>query len=135
MFFLFCFFGFSHERQAHSEAQRTIEQLKHALDETIFERDQLMKNITFTHKKVISRFMLYIKIKTSFVFPQVEKLENDISGYTKENRLLQQINQKLDKQLSILHGENEGLKQKEESCQGKVIIKLQKQNLNSYFVD
>jgi hypothetical protein len=109
--------------------------LKHTLDETIFERDQLMKNITFTHKKVISRYVLYLKIKTSFVSPQVEKLENDISGYTNENRLLQQTNQKLDKQLSILHGENEGLKQKEESCQGKVIEKLPKKTLNSYFVD
>jgi hypothetical protein len=35
-----------------------MEQLKHKLDEIVFERDQLMKNMTIANKKVMNDFLL-----------------------------------------------------------------------------
>ena len=36
-----------------SEAQTLLERLKHSFDDTIHERDQLVKNINHANKKVI----------------------------------------------------------------------------------
>ncbi|CAF3647727.1 unnamed protein product [Rotaria sp. Silwood1] len=75
---------------AHSEAELTIEKLKHTLDEITFKYDQLMKNMTNANKKI-------------------ENFENDIIGYTNENHLFQQTIQKLEKQLTTLHAQNQSL--------------------------
>ncbi|CAF4150962.1 unnamed protein product, partial [Rotaria sp. Silwood2] len=95
----------NNETQTHSEAQTLIERLKHTLDDTIQERDQLIKNMTNANKKI-------------------EKLENDIDGYTNENCLLHQATQKLEKQLANAHGHNESLQrtyqQNELSYQEKI---------------
>ncbi len=42
-------------------------------------------------------------------FFKIEKYENDIDGYTNENRLLHQATQKLEKQLSNAHAHHESL--------------------------
>jgi prefoldin subunit 5 len=56
------------------------------------------------------------------MFPsQVEKLENEILGFTNEIRLLQQTIQKLEKQLTTLHAQNESLEQNERSYREKVM--------------
>ncbi|CAF0725433.1 unnamed protein product [Rotaria sordida] len=95
----------NNETQSHSECQILIERLKHTLDDTIQERDQLIKNMTNVNKKL-------------------EKLENDIDGYTNENRLLHQATQKLEKQLANTHAHNESLQrtyqQNELSYQEKI---------------
>ena len=44
---------FSNETQMKSEAQTLLERLKHSFDDTIHERDQLVKNINHANKKVI----------------------------------------------------------------------------------
>jgi hypothetical protein len=54
---LLSFVLFSNELQSHSDAQQTIEKLKRTLDETTFERDQTVKNMTMANKKVILRFI------------------------------------------------------------------------------
>jgi hypothetical protein len=58
--------------QSYSETQITIEQLKHRLDEAIFERDQGLKNIATANKKVMIEFLLkmnknifLLRLKTS----------------------------------------------------------------------
>lgn len=51
---------------------------------------------------------------------QIEKLEDDLSGFTNENRLLQQTIQKLEKQVANLHTQNETFERNEESYQEKV---------------
>ena len=55
---------------------------------------------------------------------QIEKLDNDIDGYMNESRLLQQATQKLEKQLTSAHAQNESLQrtfhQNELSYQEKV---------------
>ncbi|CAF4352358.1 unnamed protein product [Rotaria sp. Silwood2] len=80
----------NNEVQVHSEAQITIEKLKHTLNETTFKHDQLMKNMMNSNKKI-------------------EKFENDIVGYTSENHLLQETVEKLEKQLNNLHIQNQSL--------------------------
>ncbi|CAF3693774.1 unnamed protein product [Adineta steineri] len=105
----------NYESQTRLETQRTIEQLKYTLDETTFERNQLMKNITIAHEKI-------------------EKFEHDISEYTNENHLLQETIQKLEKQLHI---QNESLEQNEQYYQEKIneceslLISLTETNNNS----
>ncbi|CAF4784013.1 unnamed protein product, partial [Rotaria sp. Silwood1] len=111
--------------QAHSEAQALIERLKHTLDDTIQERDQLIKNMTNANKKI-------------------EKLENDSDGYTNENRLLHQATQKLEKQLANTQAHNESLQrtyqQNELSYQEKIneceslLISLKEANKDSLFL-
>jgi regulator of replication initiation timing len=50
--FLKFIFIFSNEGQTRTEAQTLIERLKRTLDDTVHERDQLIKNITNANKKV-----------------------------------------------------------------------------------
>ncbi|CAF4067543.1 unnamed protein product, partial [Rotaria sordida] len=78
----------NNEIQVHSEAELTIEKLQRTLNETIFKHDQLMKNMTNANKKI-------------------EEFEDDIVGYRNENHLLQQTSQKLEKQLTTLHTQNQ----------------------------
>lgn len=44
----------SNEGQTRSDAQTLIERLKHTLDETVNEREQLIKNMNNANKKVFS---------------------------------------------------------------------------------
>jgi hypothetical protein len=49
---LSCYFIFSNGVITHTEAETLIERLKHTLDDTVHERDQLIKNQTNANKKV-----------------------------------------------------------------------------------
>jgi hypothetical protein len=51
------FFVFRNEVQTHTEAETLIERLKHTLDDTVHERDQLIKNTTNANKKVFIQFL------------------------------------------------------------------------------
>ncbi len=80
-----------------------------------------------------------LKMKKQVFLCQVEKLENEISGFTNEIRLLQQTIQKLEKQLTTLHAHNESLEQNERSYQEKInecetlLITLKETNKNSLY--
>ncbi|CAM2700904.1 unnamed protein product [Rotaria socialis] len=95
----------NNEVQNLSESQAVIERLKHSLNDTTNERDELIKNVANINKKI-------------------EKLDNDIDGYTDENRLLHQATQKLEKQLANAHAHIESLQrtyqQNELSYQEKI---------------
>ncbi|CAF4279111.1 unnamed protein product, partial [Rotaria magnacalcarata] len=115
----------NNEAQNLSESQAVIERLKHSLNDTTNERDELIKNVTNINKKV-------------------EKLDSDIDGYTDENRLLHQATQKLEKQLANAHAHIESLQrtyqQNELSYQEKIneceslIISLKDANRDSLSV-
>ncbi|CAF0922423.1 unnamed protein product [Adineta ricciae] len=110
------------EAQTHFEAETLIERLKHTLDETVRERDQLIKNMANATKKI-------------------EKFENDTDGYNNEIRSLHQQIQKFEKQLASTHGQNEALQktiqQNELSYQEKInecellLISLKEANKNT----
>ncbi|CAF0728780.1 unnamed protein product [Adineta steineri] len=112
----------NNEAQTHFEAETLIERLKHTLDDTVHERDQLIKNMTNANKKI-------------------EKYESDIDTHTNEIRTLNQQAQKFEKQLTNTYAHNETLQktlqQNESSYHGKIneceslLISLKEANKNS----
>jgi hypothetical protein len=103
-----------------------IQRLKTSLDETIHERDQSMRTTSNVHRKVcVTRNVRFSLRSRRLIFNKIEKLENDIDNYVKDNRQLQQTAQQFEKQLNTahLHGETlqRSLQQNELSYQDKVI--------------
>lgn len=80
-----------------------------------------MKNIDNYNTKVISNISTFLKLRKIFIFLyQIEKLQDNILKFNNENDLLQQKIEKLEKQINILHTQNQSLEYDQQSYQEKV---------------